>query len=100
MGKIVIPTPKEVKQMELAGSYYHFNERLNMRYQLDITLEEYKELCRYPIKTILKETHKLFGLMQIKGREVFVVRQRKKNRWLLTALPYKNLKDDKYQKIN
>jgi hypothetical protein len=30
MGKIVIPTPEEAKKMELAGSYFHFNERLNM----------------------------------------------------------------------
>jgi hypothetical protein len=97
-GKIIIPTPEEVKKMELAGSYFHFNERLSMRYGLEITLEEYIELCRYPIKTILKEQHKLFGLIQIKGKEVFVVRQRHKDRKLLTALPFKNLQDEKYNK--
>jgi|ERR1044072_16900 hypothetical protein len=96
-GKIIIPTPEEVKKMQLAGSYFHFNERLNLRYQIDITLEEYIEACRYPIKTLLKETHKLFGLIQIKGKDVFVVRQRKKDRKLLTALPYHNLKDEKYK---
>jgi hypothetical protein len=74
--QVIIPTPEEVKKMELAGSYFHFNQRLNERYNLDITLEEYIELCRYPIKTVLKETHKLFGIMTIKNTEVFVVRQR------------------------
>lgn len=36
--------------------------------------------------------------MQIKGKEVFVVRERKKGRKLLTALPYHNLQDEKYNK--
>ena len=97
-GKVIIPTPEEVKKMELAGSYFHFNERLNMRYNLDISLEEYIELCRYPIKPILKETHKLFGLIKIRNTDVFVVRQRKKDRKLLTALPFDNLQNEKYNK--
>lgn len=83
--------------MELAGSYFHFNERLNQRYGLDITLEEYTQICRYPIQVLLKNTYKIHGIMKIKNVDVLVVREKDRKRKLLSALPYSNINDEKYK---
>jgi hypothetical protein len=95
MVHIVIPTPEQTKQMELAGAYFHFNQRLNERYNLNITLPEYVEACKNHFQTIKRENHKLIGLIKIKDVEVLAVRERYRKRRLITALPYRNLQNFK-----
>jgi hypothetical protein len=90
--KVVIPTKEEVERMELAGSYFHFRERLNQRYKIDVTLDEYLELRRAHIETWKRQTHKIVGIMKIKGVNVLVVREKHRKKKLITALPYHNYK--------
>jgi len=95
MVHVIIPTPEQVKQMQLAGAYSHFNQRLLERYNIHITLKEYVSLCKSHLQTIKREQHKLIGIIKIKNVEVLVVRQRHKNKKLITALPYHNMNNYK-----
>lgn len=88
--KKIIPTKDDVEKMEIAGSYHYFNERLQQRYGIDVTIDEYMQLCRAHIDKIRNQPHKIIGVMKIKGVNVLVVRERHRKRKLLTALPFKN----------
>jgi hypothetical protein len=92
ISKIVIPTKEEVERMEIAGSYFHFNQRLNERYRIEVTFDEYLALCKNTINIWKKEQHKIKGILNIKGIDVLVVRERYRKRKLLTALPFNNYK--------
>jgi hypothetical protein len=93
--KIIIPTKEEVRRMELAGAYHHFNERLSQRYGIDITIDEYIILGKTQMQAVHKEKHKIIGVMKIKGVDVLVVRERYRKRKLITALPFKNIDNKK-----
>ena len=90
MKKIILPTKEDVEKMEIAGSYHHFNERLQQRYGIEITIEEYIKLCRTHIDRVKNQPNKIIGVMKIKGVNVLVVRERYRKRKLITALPFKN----------
>lgn len=79
---------EQLKINEFVSAYYHFNDRLIERYDVSISLEEYKELCKMPVNKIEKPTqNKKVGFLKIKGIDVLVVKEVKRNRRLITALP-------------
>lgn len=79
---------EQLKINEFASAYYHFNDRLNERYGVSISIEEYKELCKTPVHKIEQPTqNKKVGFLNIKGVDVLVVKEVKRNRRLITALP-------------
>lgn len=88
--KVGIPSKEEVDKMDMAGAYSHFNQRLNERYGIDVTFDEYIELSKKYIKTLRKQKHKRIGIMEIKGIPVVVVKEIDRRRKLVTALPFKN----------
>ena len=83
----MIPTKEQVIKMEWAGAWFHFNQRLNERYGIDVTLDEYMVIRRQPITVTLKNKHKIIGWMTIKNNMVLVVREKHRKKKLLTALP-------------
>ena len=69
-------------------AYSHFNERLNQRYGINVTEEEYDELCRENIDIIeRKSRNRALAWLMVKGYKVLVVKDVKRNRFLATALP-------------
>lgn len=88
----MIPTKEQVEKMDMAGAWFHFNQRLNERYGIEITLDEYLTIRKDRIQVIRKEQHKVIGILKIKGVDVLVVREKYRKKKLITALPFKNCK--------
>jgi hypothetical protein len=93
--KVIIPSKEEVERMDMAGAHFHFNQRLNERYGIEVTIDEYMVLRRENIEVCRKEKHKIVGIMKIKGVDVLVVREKHKKKKLITALPFHNYKTTK-----
>ena len=56
-------------------AYSHFNERLNQRYGINVTEEEYDELCRENIDIIeRKSRNRALAWLMVKGYKVLVVK--------------------------
>lgn len=85
--KVGIPSKEEAERMDMAGAYFHFNQRLNERYRIDITLDEYTSLRSVTLQVISRNKHKVTGIIKIKGIDVIVVKERHRKRKLITALP-------------
>lgn len=77
------------EELELKKEYAcsHFIERLQERYGIDITQEEYYELCEQPLQQIYSLTFaKRYGTIDIKGQQIPVIRD-KKHQTLNTCVP-------------
>lgn len=90
MSKVIIQSREEWENVEMLGAHYHFNERLEERYGLSITVEDYLGLNNKPFRSLKVEKYKVTGLVEIDGIEVLAVRLRKKSKRFITALPLKN----------
>lgn len=85
---MIFLSKETIQNNEFISSYYHFNERLKQRYQLQVTIDEYKDLCRVQFKSFIKQSkNKNIGFIPIKGVNVIVVKERKGKRRLITAMP-------------
>jgi hypothetical protein len=71
--------------------YTHFAKRLKERYGLDITPIEYIDLIQQDFKTISIEQGKGVSkvLIMFKDVEIIAIKQRNRNKFLVTALPKK-----------
>ncbi len=78
-------------QTTVFNNYSHFRSRLKERYGMEITKEEYLELssCGYYKTTFIGIGIK-YIIINFKGVEVFAIKQKKKYKLLLTALPITN----------
>jgi predicted PilT family ATPase len=74
----------------MATMFQHFKRRLIERYNLEITAEEYIELCAAKAETIevLKREGRRIVKIRFKEQVVIAVKQSNKNKFLITALPY------------
>lgn len=55
--------------------FHHFTDRLKRRYQIEITFDEYLDLCNQPIELLYVITpNKRVGYLEIKGKCVMVIR--------------------------
>jgi len=69
--------------------FYHFQERLKQRYDLDIEINEYVELCKTTEFDLLKisDNNTLVLKIHFKGKEIKVAKQSPEKGFLLiTAL--------------
>jgi hypothetical protein len=89
---VIIPSKEEVERTDMLGAHFHFNQRLNERYGIEVTIDEYMVLRRENIQVYRKQKHKIVGIMKIKGVDVLVVREKHRKKKLITALPFKNYK--------
>ncbi len=88
---MIFLTKEQLIENEWKSSYYHFNERLNERYDINITYKKYIELCKKSVKVLKKDAENTFiGLLIIHRNWVLVVKNRKTNK-LVTALPFSNI---------
>ncbi len=86
--------------------FHHFAERLKERYGIEINVFDYLDLIQSPAEN-LKDNHDgtLVVKIKVNGTAVFAVKQKNRNKFLLTALPdirditnYKESK--KHKKVN
>lgn len=69
------------------GVWFHFAQRLRERYGIDVSFEYYLVLIREKIETIRHlSNHKTMGWLKVQQQEVLVVKERNRNRLLITAL--------------
>jgi len=75
-------------QVKLA--YIHFSQRLEERFGMQITIEEYGALCRTPVTTIKKLPHnaRLVNI-EINGVKMRAVKELARNKCLKTVFPNK-----------
>lgn len=67
--------------------YDHFAKRLKQRYGLDITETEYYELCDTTYTTVKVRVGRKTVIILFKGVPIYAVKQKKKMKLLVTALP-------------
>jgi hypothetical protein len=68
--------------------FLHFRERLIERYGLDISFEEYKDLCKAEIERFKPVNGgKTTGIVSFKGNNIIVAKRAGKKSFLTTALP-------------
>ncbi len=80
-----IPTKDEFKEAEIVWSYSHFKDRLLERYGLDITYNQYLQICKGPFIMIARKSKNLkYGIIEFNGKIIFVVKER--DRRIITCL--------------
>jgi len=83
-----LPTKDEIELKQWHQWYTHFNERLQERYGISVSFDEYKLLCRSKVAiTKYQSKNKAVGFLNIKGVKVRVAKERHRKRILSTALP-------------
>lgn len=83
-----LPTKEEIEIKQWQQWYTHFNERLQERYGISVSFDEYKILCRQKVAIIKYQSkNKAIGFLNIKGVKVLVAKERHRKRILSTALP-------------
>lgn len=85
------------KDQEKRVLYSHFAVRLEERYNIEISFEEWKHLCKTHPLTILEKPqphNKRFGFITYKGVDIVVIRTRSQGAFYVTALP---ITDKTYQ---
>lgn len=67
-------------------SFYHFSQRLLLRYGIVISYSEYQKYCNEKITLLYKiSKYKRFGILRIKGKDVWVIKSNL-NKNLVTCL--------------
>lgn len=72
--------------------FHHFYDRLLERYGITITVFDYLDLIQAPaylVKDNLDGT--IVCYVRFNGKKILAVKQKNKNKFLLTALPEKNV---------
>lgn len=95
VGKIELPDLPEKSKWNIYDRYLHFAQRLKERYKMDITLKEYRSLCKAEHKMLAAEKHNLRPKQKVlkvavvfKGVEVHGIKY-SKGGLLVTALPFR-----------
>lgn len=88
---MILPNKVDIVNSEWQKAYEHFRKRLNERYGIDVSFKEYILLTKDRVDKIkYSSKNKCIGYLTIRGIEVLVAKETKRNRVLSTALPYKN----------
>lgn len=86
-------TPNKIDRInqEWQSAYEHFRQRMNERYQKEITFPEYVYLCKKPLDRIFSDNPKTsIGWLHFRDKDILVVKDRKTPRRLRTALVLQN----------
>ena len=69
-----IPSPEEeFENQQWQLSYVHFAMRLQERYKMQITFEEYKQLCKTPVIQNIRTQTKNKRIAIVKLRDTYIV---------------------------
>lgn len=87
----MLPNKVDVINSEWMGWYNHFRQRLQERYNIDISFKDYVLLCRAPYVTVRKQSRHVSRVwIKFNERWILAVRETHRSRILRTALPKTN----------